>query len=57
MDFSGCTMQSDAKLLIMAEIRGNATTAENAPSVVNNVSMHTGSSSNVIYQLVIIMCR
>ena len=36
VDFSSCTMRPDAKLLIMTEIRGNATTA---PSVVNNVSV------------------
>ena len=33
-------MQSDAQLLIMTEIRGNTTTAANAPSVVNSVSVY-----------------
>lgn len=38
VDFSSCTMRPDADLLVMTEIRGNTTTAENAPSVINNVS-------------------
>ena len=39
VDFSSCTMRPDAKLLIMTEIRGNATTTANALLLVNNVSL------------------
>lgn len=37
VDFSSCTMKSDAKLLIMTESRVNLTTAANP--VINNVSL------------------
>jgi len=40
VDFSSCTMKSDAKLLIMTEIRENATIATpSAQSIVNDVSV------------------
>jgi len=39
VDFSSCTMKSDAKLLIMTEIRGNVTMVMSAQSIVNNVSV------------------
>ena len=41
VDFSSCTMSSDAQLLIMTEIRGNTTTAANAPLIVNDVSIYS----------------